>query len=65
MGDELHPSGNIRSAVARIGVDDFLRLSRARAIKARVLQTEQELTRVQLDALKAFARRILPGAPRD
>jgi hypothetical protein len=59
IGDEQHPTRTLKSVVARISAADFLRLTRARRIKARVLATEQELSREQLDALKAFSRRIL------
>jgi hypothetical protein len=60
VSDEQVPSYSIRSSIARMTPDEFLQLTRARAIKANMLRTELTLTSQQIDALRAFARRILP-----
>ena len=62
IGDELIPTRNLTSGVARITPDEYLRLTRVRALKANLLGVEVSFTRQQLDAMRAFARRAI-GTP--
>jgi hypothetical protein len=62
VGDELPPTTNLRSGLARMTPEEYQRVTRARAVKVNVMGTEVTLSRAQLDAMRAYARRVVPGA---
>jgi hypothetical protein len=60
IGNQLAPTMDLRSGVATISADELRRLTRARALKTKVLGVEGTFSRAQLDALRAYARRVAP-----
>ena len=59
--NQVPPTKDLKSGISRMGAEDFRRLTRARALKAKVLSNDVTFTRAQLDAMRAFARRVVPA----
>ena len=60
IGNQIPPTVDLRFGTATISADELRRLTRARALKTRVLGVEGTFTRAQLDALRAYGKRVAP-----
>jgi hypothetical protein len=60
LGNELIPTINLRSGIARMTPAEFQRLTRARGIKVNILNSLVELSKVQLDAMRAYGKKVVP-----
>ena len=57
--NEVPPTKELKSGIARMSAEDFRRIVRARAVKTRVLANDATISRAQLDAMRAFAKRVV------
>jgi hypothetical protein len=62
IGNELAPTTRLTSGIAKITADEFLQILRAREIRANALGANVTFSKAQHDALRAFARKVLPAA---
>lgn len=60
LGNELMPTTRLTSGIARMTPAEYQRLTRARAVKANVLGATVELSKVQLDAMRAYGKKVVP-----
>ena len=60
LGNELMPTTRLTSGIARMTPAEYQRLTRARAVKANVLGAQVELSKVQLDAMRAYGKKVVP-----
>jgi hypothetical protein len=60
VGNELMPTTNLRSGIARLTPAEYQRITRARGVRVDVLGAEVPLSKVQLDAMRAFGKKVVP-----
>jgi hypothetical protein len=54
------PTTNLRSGIARLTPAEYQRITRARGVRVDVLGAEVPLSKVQLDAMRAFGKKVVP-----
>lgn len=64
IGNQHGPTIELRFGNAGIAPEELRRLSRARALKTQVLGVNGAFSRAQLDALRAYVKRIAPEPPK-
>jgi hypothetical protein len=62
LGNEVIPTTNLRTGVARMTPAEYQRLTRARGVKATILGATMEFSKVQLDAMRAYGKKVVPVA---